>query len=156
MSTKPTETGWSKFVIVDTDQGSEVWPDAADGKLAAVFAKRSDAEYFVVAMSGSHSHDDKIRNVAFNIASAFPDLNYSKKPINQNGELVSRIAQIIRAGFPPVSPSPSDFEQLLRLRKAAEAAIIALDMATFSELDATGERAKRLLREALAHQGEKS
>lgn len=43
----------------------------------------------------------------------------------------------------------SDFEQLTRLRAACEAALIALDMATFSDLDATGDRAKRLLREAL-------
>lgn len=43
----------------------------------------------------------------------------------------------------------SDVEQLSELRKACEAALLALDQAMFHKLDATGDRAKRLIRAAL-------
>lgn len=87
-----------KFVIVETLKGFEVWPDATGSKLTAIFTERSDAEMFVVY--ASTSGDDRIRNAAFNIASAFPDLNYNNQPINPNGELVLKIARIISADFP--------------------------------------------------------
>lgn len=45
--------------------------------------------------------------------------------------------------------------QNVKLKEAAQAALLAIDQATFTELDASGDRAKRLLREALNSRDEK-
>lgn len=87
-----------RFVIVETERGTEVWPNAIASKIVAIFTHRIDAELFVEYCSRSDT--DRIHNAALEIARAFPDLNYSNAPINPHGELVQRIARIIAADFP--------------------------------------------------------
>lgn len=92
------------YVIVDTDKGSEVWPNEQGAPLVATFTKRSDAELFIASVGVTA---DRIHNTAFNIASAFPALNLSNAPVNPNGEFVLKIARIIESDF-ATTTSPSE------------------------------------------------
>lgn len=96
-----------EYVIVETERGAEVWPNIEGAPITATFTQREAAELFVASVGVTEA---RIRNVAFNIASAFPELNYSGKPINPNGELVLKIMQIILADFPAVIEAGGDEE----------------------------------------------